>query len=299
MGFSIVILGPGGVGGYVAAALVRQGLDVTCVAREETAAILQRDGLHIESRLLGDVVVRPAVVTRWEGKSEPQVIIVATKATHLDEVLERLPPGPLRHAVVVPLLNGLEHMDVLRRRLGPRVVAGSIRIESRLERPGHVIQTSPFALIRVASDGGVAAEELARLAAALSGAGLTVETAAGEQEVLWDKLARLAALACTTTLSRRSVGFIRADPVWRASLEGALREGAAVAAACGVQLDVAGQMRIVDAMPEPLTTSMYRDVAAGRPSELDAIAGAVVRAGARQGVACPVLEDLIRRLKES
>ncbi len=294
---SVAVLGVGGVGGYIAAALAARGVPVTCVAREATVAVIRDRGLRLESAVLGNLTTHPRPVLRLD--EEPDLLFVTTKATQLAGALERLPPGPLARTIVIPLLNGLEHMAVLRQRLGVRVVAGSIRIESRLEGSAHVVQTSPFALIRLASDGGVPPAELAAAAAAISGAGLAVEVAASEGIVLWEKLARLAALACTTTLSRKSVGFVRTDPGWRALLTGAVREGVAVAAACGVPLDAAAQMKTIDAMPEQLTTSMYRDVAAGRRSELDAIAGAVVRAGQQHRIQSPILADLIGRIAAS
>jgi 2-dehydropantoate 2-reductase len=114
-----------------------------------------------------------------------------------------------------------------------------------------------------------------------------------ERRVLWEKLARVAPLTVATAITQQPVGELRADAEWRARLEAAIDEVCAVASAEGVVLDPATEWEIIDTMPATLTTSTARDVAAGRPSELDAITGAVVRAGRRLGVQTPTLEELL------
>ena len=114
-----------------------------------------------------------------------------------------------------------------------------------------------------------------------------------ERAALWEKGARLAVLAAATVASGLAVGPLRADDAWRPRLVDALREACAVAAADGVALDAAAQWAIIGAMPDDLTTSAARDAAAGRPTELDAITGSVVRAGARLGVPTPELAALL------
>jgi 2-dehydropantoate 2-reductase len=115
---------------------------------------------------------------------------------------------------------------------------------------------------------------------------------------VWEKVARLAPLAAATALTQRPVGDLRDDPEWRARLESAIAEACAVAAAEDVDLDPADQWKIIDAMPADLTTSTARDVAAGRPSELDAITGSVVRAGRMLDVPTPTLDRLLEAAEE-
>ena len=127
----------------------------------------------------------------------------------------------------------------------------------------------------------------------LAAAGVEVVVGDDERAVLWEKAARLAVLAAATVASDRPVGGLRDDPDWRPRLRDALGEAVAAAAADGVSLAAADQWAIIDAMPPELTTSAARDAAAGRPTELDAIVGSVVRAGARHGLPMPVLEELL------
>jgi len=116
--------------------------------------------------------------------------------------------------------------------------------------------------------------------------------------VLWEKVVRLAPLAAATAITQRSLGELRSDPDWRSTLEDAVDEACAVAAADGVVLNPQAQWEILDAMPPTVTTSAARDAAAGRPTELDAIVGGVVRAANRLGVPVTTLERLLDEAEE-
>jgi 2-dehydropantoate 2-reductase len=205
------------------------------------------------------------------------LLLVTVKATGLDDALARV-EAPA--AIVLPLLNGLEHMAAIRSRLRGRVVAGSIGLlEAYRESPSRVVQTTGTPVVTAAEDVDLP--------------GFEVRVVPDERALLWEKAARLAPLAAATAAAQRPVGELRADAAWRHRLEAALAEACAVAGADGVPLDAAAQWKIIDAMPAGLTTSTARDVAAGRESELDAITGSVVRAGRRLGVATPVLAALL------
>jgi 2-dehydropantoate 2-reductase len=156
----------------------------------------------------------------------------------------------------------------------------------------QIVQPRPTALVTLASE-ELSRAELEDAAAIIGGAGADVEIEEDEKSVLWRKAARLAVLSAATSLTRRPVGALRDDLVWRPRLEAALAEACAVAAADGVNLVPASQWSVITSMDYELTTSTARDVAEGRPSELDAIAGSVVRAGKRLGVPCPVLSELV------
>ena len=279
----IAVLGPGGVGGFVAAALAHAGEEVVVVAREPTAEWIERHGIRVRSVLLGEFSARPAAVARLSGPAT--VLIVATKATTLEPALARIHTEP---GLVVPLLNGIEHMDVLRRQF-PRVAAGVIRIDSDRAAPGRIVQRSPTARVDLAAP----AEPLAP---ALRKSGLEVRIGEGETQILWSKLMRLTALACTTSAADATIGYIRTDPRWRSALEGAVRETAAVATAEGAALDPADTLAELEQAHADLGSSMRRDIAAGREPELDAIAGAVIRAGERHGISCPTIAGLRDRI---
>jgi 2-dehydropantoate 2-reductase len=237
---------------------------------------------------LGDFIARVAAVPQLTRPFD--VLIVATKSTGLEAALGRVaaPPG-----LVVPLLNGLDHMATLRRRFGAdRVAAGTIRIEADRPEPGRIVQTSPFLRIDLAADEPALGPALDALASLLQTAEIPVQIGPSEAQILWSKLVRLNALACTTSASDRPIGFIRTDPEWRERLVGCIYEAAAVANADGASIDPAARLAELDEAHEGLGSSMQRDIAAGREPELDAIAGAVLRAGRRHGVPCPTIAGL-------
>lgn len=289
----VAILGPGGVGGFVAAALERAGHRVTIVAREESAAAIAEHGLEVESVRLGSIRANPETTTRLDR--DPDVLIVAVKATGLAAALDRVASEP---HLVVPMLNGLDHLPPLRERFGPRAVAAAIRIESTRTAPARIEQTSPFLLVEMATVNPRMSPAIHSFADTLNGAGIPSRVRQNEPDVMWGKLVRLCALALTTTAYDRPLGPIRTTPELRTDLEACVREAAAVAAADGADQDPARTLEELEDAHAELDTSMHRDVAAGREPELDAIAGSVLRAAARHGLTCPTIERLAAQVEE-
>ena len=265
-----------------------------CVGTERSVDVVRGRGLKLTH---GDEssVVRPEAVERLE--QPVSLLVVAVKAYALEEALGRIALEAVQGAVILPLLNGLEHVELIRERLDARdnaVAAGSIgRVEAYSPEPGVVVQrTVGAALITAASrDRGRASLEAAL--GPLRVSGIDVVVAGDERAVLWEKAARLAVLSAATLASGTPVGTLRDESTWRVRLRAALEEACSVAAADGAPLDPADQWAIIESLPHDLTTSTARDAAAGRPTELDAIAGAVVRAGRRLGIPTPVLEALM------
>jgi len=291
----IAVLGPGGVGGLLAGALQRRGEQVVVVAREPTAETISARGLRVGSVTLGEFVAHPRAVARLE---EPvDALIVATKTAGLQAALQRIACEP---ALVLPLLNGLDHLVALRERFAAdSVLAGTIRVEADRPEPGVVIHSSPFLLVEVASRYPQASDGMQALAHALSAAGVSVRadwpiSAASEAQVMWSKLVRLNALACTTSAYDKLLGEIRSTPELRADLVGAIEEACAVGRAEGADdVDPAKALSELERAHATLGSSMQRDIAAGRTPELDAIPGAVLRAGERHGLRCPTIERLL------
>ncbi|MCB2189303.1 MAG: 2-dehydropantoate 2-reductase [Deltaproteobacteria bacterium] len=294
--FTVGVLGPGAVGGLLAAVLGQTGDPVITVARPATAELIAQRGISLESVRYGDFIARPRAMERLDAPVD--LLFITVKAPDLAASLERVPADLLGPgAVVAPLLNGLEHLTRLRERYGPRVAAGSISAEAKYLGPGRVAHTTPFALIRLASDSDVPAARLAQVAEFLNRAGLKTEIAPSEADVVWAKLVRLNALACLTAASGLTLGGVLAEPFWQDRLAGAVSEAAAVARAEGYEVSTEEVLVQLAQLPASLGTSLQRDLEAGRPLELDAIAGAVVRRGQRHGLACKVIQGLIRDIE--
>jgi 2-dehydropantoate 2-reductase len=287
---TIAVLGPGGVGGLLAGVLDRAGSDVLVLARESTAAVIARDGLRIDSVTFGDFVAHPR--TAVQLREPVDALLIATKASGLAGALERVVVEP---RLVLPLLNGLDHIAVLRRRFtADSVLAGSIRVEADRPQPGVVVHTSPFLLVSMASGEPTMQEPMRALAETLSGGGVPVRVSDSEADVMWSKLVRLNALACVTSAYDVLLGEIRSTPPLHADLVGAIEEACAVGRAEGArEIEPARAVAELEAAHDTLGSSMQRDIAAGREPELDAIPGSVLRAGARHGIPCPTIERLV------
>ena len=290
---SIAVLGPGGVGGLLAGALHRAGEQVIVIAPPSTAAVINENGLRVSSVTLGDFIARPPAADSL--RAPPEALIVATKAAGLAPALERIECEP---ALVLPLLNGLDHLAVLRERFEPSTVtAGTIRVEADRPEPGVVVHTSPFLRIDMAGAPRLEPAMLA-LAETLTQAGVPARVLDSEPQVMWSKLVRLNALACTTSAYDKLLGEIRSTPSLRADLVGAIEEACAVAQAEGADIPPERAVRELEDAHATLGSSMQRDIAAGRPPELDAIPGSVLRAGARHGLSCPTIERLVLVIAE-
>lgn len=291
----LAVLGLGGIGGVLAA---RTG--ALAVGTERTVAVIRERGLTLVDG--GQTTVaHPEATTRLE---QPVALLaVAVKAYDLGAALDRVEPEALRGAVVLPLLNGLEHVDALRARFDgssyrlsqapPVVAAGSIgSLSAHAPEPGFVVQGTPSPGRVTAASRDLDRERLATALAPLRVPGIEVVQLDDEREVLWEKATRLAVLAAATVASGRPVGALRDDPAWRERLRASLDEAVSTAAADGVSLAADEQWGMIEAMPPELTTSAARDAAAGRPTELDAIVGSVVRSARRHAVETPSLDAL-------
>jgi 2-dehydropantoate 2-reductase len=289
----VAVLGPGGVGGLVAALLARRGDRVTCLAPAATAAHLAAHGLELRSPTLGDARVPVQAATRLDHPVD--VCFVTVKATQLAAAVEAVPAGTLGHGLVVPFLNGIDHVAWLRGRYPPdQVVAGTIAVESTRLGPGLIEHASPFARVELAV-GKAPRGRVEELGARLAETGLDVTVRDDEAGALWTKLAVLAPIALTTTWAAAPFGEVRAGH-WDEAVAVA-REIVAAARADGVELDEAAMIGLLERVPDTMRSSMQKDAAAGRPIELDAIGGAVLRAAERAGTDAPVTARLVAELR--
>ncbi|WP_369246294.1 ketopantoate reductase family protein [Streptomyces sp. R41] len=293
---TVAVLGPGGVGGLLAALLARSGHRVICLAGEETARVLAADGIRVRSAHFGDFTAHVEADT--ELREPVDACLIAVKATALDAALERVPAKALGDAgLVVPLLNGVEHPAALRARYRPEQVAPAvIRVESARLAPGLIEHGSPFAEIDLTGDTAPRAR-LDELAGALEWAGARVRIQDDEAATLWAKMSFLAPLALLTTRYGVSLGDVRT--LHREELVALVEEIATVSRANGAPVDPAAALARYDAFPAAMKSSMQRDAEAGRALELDAIGGALLRAAERFDVPVPVARRLVGELASS
>jgi len=291
----VAVVGAGGVGGLLGALLIRQGDDVTFVAPEPTVSILNSQGLRVDSGQYGSFAVAANAVTALTASVD--VCVVAVKAMQLEAAMERVAKHVLGEAVVVPFLNGVDHVDVLRHIYGTGVVAGTVRVASTRTGPGLIEHSSPFvqAELAIADDLDDQHRERAlRFVRRLVGAGLDVDVRDDELSMLWGKLIFLCPLALLTT--RYGITAGQARTAHRDELVALINEIAQVGQAVGASLSPESALEFFDSVPPTMQSSMQHDAAAGKDIELDAIGGAVLRAGDRTGVSAPVTRKLVAEL---
>lgn len=281
------VLGAGGVGGLMAGALARAGREVTVIVRPGSG---HPDVVHVESDALGEFEVRVRVGERLAAPVDH--LWVAVKAGALEAAI-RQAPAELVRGSVIPLLNGVDHMAPLRACYGAgRVIAGAIRVESERVAPGRIRQSGPLLAVELGGPG----ELVDPVARELEEAGLRVTTGESPDRVLWGKLIMLAPFSLTATASQLPLGGIADDPGWRELMLGCMREVRQVAAARGVEL--AEPVQMLEVAPRGMRTSMQKDAAAGRPLEVDHIAGPILRGGREHGIPTPCTERLVALIRE-
>lgn len=289
----IAIFGAGGVGAYFGARLARAGEDVVWVARGAQLDALRTRGLRIES-VHGDFTLGPlrASDDARELGGPVDAVLLGVKAWDVGNAARAMAPLLGADACVVPLQNGVEAADELRSILGDAPVLGGLaKIFSGLVGPGHVKHVGGPSSVAFAELDDRPSGRVERLRDAFRGAGITVETPTSIQAALWEKFLFVASVGGVGAVTRAPIGVIRSVPETRAMLRQAMTEIRDVALARGAQLagDVVERtLGFVDEQPQAGTASLQRDIAAGRPSELDWWSGAVVRLGAQCGVPTPV-----------
>lgn len=282
---SHAILGAGAVGGFVGAILAAAGEPVTLLLRPESLAGYPAT-LALESPF-GNLA--PRVETALALSREVDILWVTPKAIHLDAALDAV-PNPSLARMVVPLLNGVDHVARLRSRFDAgRVVPGTIAGEFERAAPGWIVHRSPFARFGFSAAGE---QGLAGVVEILTRYGCVCRFEADELTLLWRKLVMLAPLALNTTASGWAMGDLLADPIWDKRLEEATREACAVAKALGATVDADETVRTLRGFPASLRSSMAKDVAAGKRPELDAIAGPILRGGTAHRIPVPVTAEL-------
>jgi 2-dehydropantoate 2-reductase len=267
------------------ACLARNGAAVTMVVRPESLAQYPKQ-LKLESAF-GNFEVP---VERTAEVPPCDVLWLTVKATQLDAALASVTNPPAVGAIV-PLLNGIDHVALLRKKYGAeKVIPATIAVETERVSPGHFIHRSPFVLLNVSSAGknllGATIDQLQKM-------GFGCRFVDDEPTLLWGKLVFLAPFALTTTAGDKTTGEVLADPEWRQLGLACIREACAVGAAEGADVNADKVIAGVMKMPGNMRSSMQKDVERGNPPELDAIAGPILRGGERHGIPVPSTQKLV------
>jgi 2-dehydropantoate 2-reductase len=296
----IGIIGVGGLGGYYGGLLARAGHTVGFVARGRHLAALKQSGLRVFS-VHGDFTVAPVTATERPEEIGPvELVLVCVKAAAIEAAAADALPLLGADTVVLGLQNGIDAAERIGAVVGAeRVLGAATWIAANIEAPGVIRQVSAFRRIVAGELDGRMTERLERAVGALKSMGIAVEATADIRKVLWTKFVFIAGFSALGTVTRLPVGDFRAVPETRAMLIALMHEVEAVGRAGGVALDrdvVDQALAIMDGAEPGMKTSMQRDVEAGRPSEIEALVGAVRRKGREAQVPTPTADAIYAAL---
>ncbi|MCF8107632.1 MAG: 2-dehydropantoate 2-reductase [Desulfohalobiaceae bacterium] len=288
----IVVYGTGGAAGYFGARLAEAGEAVSFIARGEHLQAMQTSGLSVES-LKGDMHIQPIRAFADPAQAGiADVVLLGVKTWQVEEAARAMGPllGP--ETAVLPLQNGVEAPDQLAAILGPEhVLPGLAKIISFIKAPGHLCHSGLEPFLAFAEPDGTSSSRTEKLRQACEQAGIAAEIPEDIQAALWEKFLFVVAFGGVGAITGAPIGVLCSLPETRQMLRQAMQEIAALAAARGIAVPagiVNTSLAFMDALPEGGTTSLQRDLAKGRPSELEAWNGAVVRLGREAGVATPL-----------
>ncbi|MEI7612536.1 MAG: 2-dehydropantoate 2-reductase [Betaproteobacteria bacterium] len=289
----ILVLGAGGIGGYYGARVQKAGGDVTFLVRPARAAQLSQDGLKVSSPL-GDVQVTPKVLTKETLKESFDVIIISCKAYDLDSAMDAIAPAVGEHSVILPLLNGVAHIDTLVKRFGAEHVLGGVALISVTLTPdGEIKHLNKLHRLVAGSRTTPASQWLEPLAELLARSGFEFTLSGNVEQAMWDKIVFLTTLAGATCTLRASVGTILETLSGADFINALLSECALIAEASGHALAEAQLSAFRGQLNEKgsaLMASMLRDVEKGGPTEAEHILGDMVKRAQAKGVDAPLLQ---------
>jgi 2-dehydropantoate 2-reductase len=296
----ILIVGAGAVGGYFGGRLAQARRDVTFLVRPARAKQLSRDGLRIVSPH-GDAVLSPKVVSAEEIDTPYDLVFVSVKAYALEAAMNDFAAAVGRETMILPVLNGMRHIDLLAKRFGEHAVIGGVcLIAAEIDDQGRIVQLAHVQRLVYGERNGESTPRLKALDATLQGAGFDAHLSTDIMQEMWAKWIQLATLGAITCLMRGTIGEIVAAPGGAELSIDVLNESAAVAAACGHKPSEDFLSRNAAAMTRPgssLTSSMYRDLRKGAPVEADHILGDFIERGSAHRVATPLLKSAFVNLR--
>lgn len=297
----ILVVGAGATGGYFGGRLLEASEDVTFLVRNARAQTLARDGLLIRSPVGDATLPSPPTVQASALKDHFDLIIVSCKAYHLPQVIDDMAPAVGTDTAILPLLNGMRHLDLLDARFGAEhVLGGQCIIASTLDADGVVQHLNQSHSLTFGERDGSRSPRIERIAQAMANARFEPRLSTAIQQEMWDKWVVLASLAGITCLMRASVGDIVAAPGGEDAVLDLLDECRHVAAVHGHAPSDATLQRARSVLTQAgssMTASMLRDLEQGGPVEADHVIGDLLARGRTAGLELPMLRIAYAHLK--
>jgi 2-dehydropantoate 2-reductase len=296
----ILVVGAGATGGYFGGRLAQAGRDVTFLVRPARAENLRANGLQIVSPH-GDVTLPPKLITTGQSLPNYDVVLLALKAFALEAALPDMAGAVGPGTMIVPLLNGMRHLDLLAERFGASAVLGGLcMISTTVDEQGRIVQLTPAHDLIYGERNGVISARVTALDGLMQGAGFSAQASESIVADMWEKWVTLAALGGITCLMRGTIGDVAAVPGGAGFASAFFDECAATALACGqppTEEFIARSRAAMTRSGSPIASSMYRDLLAGNNVEADQILGDLLGRAHGFGVATPLLATAYAHLK--
>lgn len=292
---NIVVLGAGAVGGYFGGKLAYNGFSVQFLVRKNRYEQLKSRGLNVKSRH-GDFSVQPNLVTNVNDIDHPDIVIVALKNYHIDNAFQQLEQLVEKGATILPLLNGIKHLDLLISKFGKeKVLGGLCYIEATLNEEGDVIQTSQLQDIMFGSISQSHSNLLNKLEAMMKESGINGSQSEVILEEMWKKYIFLTSLSSITASTRQPIGVSLQDPVTSSFLKDLISEVFEIAKARNIPLPVDtvdNVFKKLHSLSPTMTASMHRDLEKSLPIELDSLQGYLIEQAQEYGINTPCIKAI-------
>jgi len=289
----ILVVGAGAVGGYFGGRLAEAGRDVTFLVHARRAEKIRSDGLRILSPH-GDVTLHPKTILAEDLTAAYDLILLSVKAYALEAAINDFAPGLGAETMILPVLNGMRHIELLTSRFGEhRVIGGVCIVATEMDKDDRIVQLADVQQLAYGERDGSTSERMKALDETMQNAGFEARLSEKITQEMWQKWVQLASLGAVTCLLRGNIGEIEAVTGGAELSLKTLDECSAIATACGYAPGDAFLTRIRAAMTTPgsqLTSSMYRDLVKGNRVEVDQIVGDLLTRAKNVGVAAPLIE---------
>jgi 2-dehydropantoate 2-reductase len=296
----ILIVGAGAVGGYFGGRLGQAGRDVTFLVRPSRAKQLGQNGLQIVSPH-GDAVIKPKLVGAGQINTPYDIVLLSVKAYALEAAMKDFSAAVGPETIILPVLNGMRHIELLTKRFGEHPVIGGVcLVAAEIDNEGRIVQLADFQQLVYGERNGETTQRLKTLDATLQGAGFDARLSTDIMQAMWEKWVQLASLGAITCLMRGTIGEIVGAPGGAEIALRILDESAAIATACGHNPSETLLSKHAGAITAPgssLTSSMYRDLCKGAPVEADHILGDFIDRGSAKGVTATLLQAAFVNLR--
>jgi len=288
----ILVVGAGATGGYFGARLAQAGRDVTFLVRAGRAEALRDEGLRVITPD-GTFTLRPQLTLATDIKQPYDVIILTVKAFALESALEDIAPAIGPDTLIMPILNGMKHLETLTNRFGKSaVIGGMCKIAATLNPEGHIVQMSPFQELYYGELDGSTTQRIQALDQQLSAAGFDAFLSTSIINDMWEKWLLLASLGAITCLMRGNIGQVASAPGGEQFAHGVINEVLAIITSAGYRRNeqYIAQTTALLTLPDSVqTSSLYRDLMQGYPVEAEQVLGDLVAIGRRVGLGSPLL----------